>query len=198
MRINRVSPLNPMPSDIPGKGHPGGFGTPRKFDIHTGIDLYCENNADVFAIEHGTVVAIVGFTGPSADSAWWNDTDAIIVKSKKDGKYIVYGEVIASCNVGEEVKAGNLIGRVVTVLKKDKGLPMNMLHLEYYDTDFDLDPVVWKLDESQPETLLHPGPLLGLYPLIAETPRPYQEIVFGSTPVGIEPPFSSHYYKRKI
>lgn len=197
MRINRVSPLNPMPVDIPGHGHPGGFGTPRKFDVHTGIDLYCENNADVFAIESGTVAAIVGFTGPTAGSSWWNETDAIIIKSNKDGKYIVYGEVIARCSVGDEVEAGDFIGRVVTVLKKDKGLPMNMLHLEYYDTDFDLDPVVWNLNEPQPKSLLHPGPLLGLYPLIAETPRPYQEIVFGSTPVGIEMLPSSQYYKRK-
>ena len=30
---------------------PGLFGAVRKFDIHTGIDLYCEISTDVVAVE---------------------------------------------------------------------------------------------------------------------------------------------------
>jgi murein DD-endopeptidase MepM/ murein hydrolase activator NlpD len=166
----RIKPLDPMPAEIPGKDHPGGFGTYRKHDIHTGIDLYCEPNAAVYAIESGTVVAIVGFTGPSVHSPWWHETDAVIVKSRHSGKHIVYGEVKSTRKVGDDVYAGDLIANVVTVLKKDKGLPMTMLHLEYYTEDFNLDPVVWLHYGPQPEQLLDPGKLLGLpVTLIAET-----------------------------
>ena len=34
---------------------PGGFGTKRKYDVHTGVDLYCEDGDDVYSIEDGVV-----------------------------------------------------------------------------------------------------------------------------------------------
>ena len=52
---------------------PGWFGAVRKSDIHTGIDLYCEQGTQIVAVEDGVVVHIEGFTGPNADdpSPWW-------------------------------------------------------------------------------------------------------------------------------
>jgi murein DD-endopeptidase MepM/ murein hydrolase activator NlpD len=44
--------------------HAGGvFGAVRKYDIHTGIDLYCELEDPVYAIEDGVVVNVCHFTG---------------------------------------------------------------------------------------------------------------------------------------
>lgn len=49
--------------------HAGGvFGAVRKYDIHTGIDLYCESGDHVYAIEDGIVVNVCHFTGPKVGS----------------------------------------------------------------------------------------------------------------------------------
>ena len=46
-----------------------------------------------------------------------------------------YGEIIPSqyVNVGDMVEEGDVLGWVVPVLKKNKGRPMTMLHLEMYE-----------------------------------------------------------------
>lgn len=46
----------------------GVFGAKRKFDMHTGIDLYCTEQTPVYAIEDGIVIGVENFTGPNADS----------------------------------------------------------------------------------------------------------------------------------
>lgn len=116
---------------LPKPGDPGYFATVRRHDIHTGIDLYCEDGAEVSAMEDGVVVAIEKFTGAHAGSPWWNDTWAILI----EGKFgvIVYGEISIHHNlaVGDSVKEGDVLGNVAQVLKKDKGVtPTSMLHLE--------------------------------------------------------------------
>ena len=112
-------------------------------------------------MEDGVIVKIENFTGPSAEppTPWWNDTQAIMVEGSTG--VIVYGEVkpLDSIKVGDKVKAGKIIGKVVTVLQKDKGLPMTMLHLEVYKPGT-RETVVWNLGESQPDTLLDPTMLL--------------------------------------
>ncbi len=135
--------------------HPGGFGTIRKNDIHTGIDFYCEPDTIVFSITDGYVVDIQRFTGASVGSPWWNETDCVIVRDLDDN-YIVYGEINATCELGQIISKGDLIGTVIPVLKVDKGLPMTMLHLEYYDHTFDLNPVIWNLNSPKPDSLLNP------------------------------------------
>lgn len=151
--------MNPLQNikNIPTTG-PGSFGAIRKHDIHTGIDFYCDLHDEVYAIQDGVVVSIQAFTGVNADCAWWNDTDCVIVKCD-DGNYILYGEITSLVNENQKIKKGDIIGKVITVLKHDKGLPMNMLHLEYYNKNFDLNPVVWELNEEQPNTLLNPETL---------------------------------------
>ena len=57
----------------------GMFGATRKYDIHTGIDLYCEENDRVYSEVDGVVHKIHPFTGAIANSPWWNDTYAIMI-----------------------------------------------------------------------------------------------------------------------
>jgi murein DD-endopeptidase MepM/ murein hydrolase activator NlpD len=134
----------------------GKFGAVRKYDVHTGIDLYCKNYASVYAIEDGEVVRIEPFTGKDTDSNWWNDTQCVVVRGRSG--YILYGEVKPAVWVGDKIKEGQILGNVLTVLKKDKGLPMTMLHLELYAQN--MSPVVWKIGEPQPDGLLDPSNLI--------------------------------------
>lgn len=151
----------PLPHCDGYTSYQGLFGASRKWDIHTGYDLYCDPGQLVVAMEDGVIVKIENFTGPSAEppTPWWNDTQAIMVEGATG--VIVYGEVkpLDSIKVGDKVKAGKIIGKVVTVLQKDKGLPMTMLHLEVYKPGT-RETVVWNLGESQPDTLLDPTMLL--------------------------------------
>jgi len=95
------------------------------------------------------------FTGEKAGSQWWNDTQYLGVLGKSG--YIIYGEISidGQLKVGDKISKGQLCGLVETVLKKDKGRPMNMLHLELY-TEFIDDPLVWKIDELKDSRLEDP------------------------------------------
>ena len=142
----------PLPHCDGYTSYQGLFGASRKWDIHTGYDLYCDPGQLVVAMEDGVIVKIENFTGPSAEppTLWWNDTQAIMVEGATG--VIVYGEVkpLDSIKVGDKVKAGKIIGKVVTVLQKDKGLPMTMLHLEVYKPGT-RETVVWNLGEIRLE-----------------------------------------------
>ena len=147
-------------TDIPKPGDAGFFGAVRKYDIHTGIDLYTEDGANVYAIRSGVVVRIEDFTGPKAGSDWWEDTKAILVEDSEG--VILYGELepVSGLDVGDVVRPGELIGHVKRVLKVDKGKnPTSMLHLEYY-TRGTRHSVWWKKDEPMPENLRNPMELL--------------------------------------
>jgi hypothetical protein len=150
-----MNPLKNMP-EIPMGYHPGAFGAPRKHDVHTGLDLYCEPGDEVFSIGSGEVVAIVDFTGEVAGTPWWNNTKAVIVQQEQIEGHILYGEIEPLVFVGQKLKNGDVIGKVVTVLKKDKGLPMTMLHLEYYNKYFDSKPVEWLIGGEIPNYLVSP------------------------------------------
>jgi len=154
-------PLKKYKYSIPIGDDLGAFGVCRKFDIHTGVDLYCEEGDEVFAIEDGEIISIKYFTGPSINMPWWNDTFAVGIKGKSG--IINYGEIQPNpfLNVGDIIKQGELIGNVIPVLKKDKGkVPsINMLHLELY-SEYDGDWIVWQLNTPQPPNLLNPTELL--------------------------------------
>jgi len=137
--------------------HPGAFGAVRKFDVHTGVDLYCPRNTPIFAVENGKVVEVEIFTGPRAESPWWHETSALLVEG--DSGVVCYGEVETSLKIGDKVKRGELIALSKQVLKKDKGKPMCMLHFELYQSGTD-ETVWWKRDEPQPTNLLNPTGLL--------------------------------------
>lgn len=148
-------PLLDTPSAIP-EG-PGAFGAVRRHDVHTGVDLYCPEGTVVVAIERGFVVAIVPFTGPAADSPWWEPTVAVLVEGPSG--VVLYGEIAPIVTAGTPVSAGDPLGHVVRVLRHDKGHPTAMLHLERYVAGV-REPVWWRLGEDQPGVLLDPTPLL--------------------------------------
>ena len=147
-------------TEIPLMPHPGSFAKERKNHIHEGVDLYCEKGDEVFAIEDGIIVKIKPFTGTLIDSPWWNDTWCVMVEGKSG--VFNYGEIIPQENLKEGmfIKEGDIIGTIETVLKKDKGRPMNMLHLELYKAGT-TDPILeWSLNQEKPEQLLDPTPKL--------------------------------------
>lgn len=148
---------------IPASRTAGAFGDTRKHDVHTGIDLYCKEDTEVFAVRGGVVVNIVWFTGRYTDppSDWWNDTQAVLIESEDGEGVFCYGEILPSdrLQVGSHVTEGEVIGRVKTVLRKNKGRPMTMLHFEMYKKGT-TEPVWWKLGEPQPDVLLDPTEFL--------------------------------------
>lgn len=147
-------------TEIPIAPHPGSFGYVRKNHIHEGVDLYAEEGDDVLAIEDGVVVKIIPFTGEIANTPWWNNTYSIFIKH--NGFIINYGELIPAEHLkeGSIVKAGEVIGHIRTVLLKDKGRPMAMLHIEMYQPAATSPITEWSLDTPKPEHLIDPTPLL--------------------------------------
>ena len=138
---------------LPETGSAGDFSTERKFDVHTGIDLYCPEHSEVYSLSKGRVINIVPFTGALAESPWWEDTEAVLVEH--DFGVVLYGEVSSNVQIGQEVSSGSLLGRVKRVLKKDKGLPQSMLHLEYYNIT-NTNGVWWNKNQDIPPGLLNP------------------------------------------
>lgn len=120
-------PLLPMP-DIPVIQHYGSFLVKRRFDVHTGVDLYATIGANVYAIEDGEVVKIRWFTGKNAGCDHWNETKCVDIEGYSG--IFDYGEMEPepSLKEGDRVNAGQVIGHVAQVLKKWKGKAMSMLH----------------------------------------------------------------------
>lgn len=147
----------PLQTKYQWPGTKGAFGSVRKHDIHTGVDLYCEPGSSVVAIEDGRVVKIEDFTGAAAGSPWWNDTKAVLVLGASG--VVCYGEIEPRVRYSDYVKEGQQIGVVRTVLKKNKGLPMTMLHFELYER-WVRNTVVWELGKDKPEGLKDPTWLL--------------------------------------
>lgn len=148
-------------TEIPIGSHLGAFGTQRRYHCHEGVDLYCNEGDSVYAIEDGEIILIEDFTGQKANSDWWNDTMAVHIKGMSG--IINYGEVtpVDTLLEGHKIKQGDLIGYVTTVLKKDKGRPMSMLHLELYKPEFgSRRGVTWNVGEPKPKYLKNPTELL--------------------------------------
>lgn len=138
---------------LPLAPHPGAFGVERKHHCHEGVDLYCDEGTPVYAVEDGIVVRVMPFTGPSAGMAWWEDTEAVMIEGKSG--VVVYGEIAPSVTGGAHIRAGDIVGHVKKVLKKDKGRPMSMLHLELHEEGAREAPE-WPVDGEKPPTLRDP------------------------------------------
>lgn len=149
------APIFPMPY-IPVGNHPGSFGIKRHEHYHTGVDLYAPYGCPVRAMESGKVIAITWFTGPSINMPWWNDTRAIYIEGKTG--VFNYGEIqeFPHIKVGDMIDKGQPIGYVVTVLKKYKGRPMSMLHVELYDHGYIDTWGEWKIGDEKPLHLQNP------------------------------------------
>lgn len=142
---------------LPIAPHPGAFGVRRKHHVHEGVDLYCDAGTPVHAVEDGIVAAVIPFTGPQAGMDWWEDTDAVLVEGESG--VVVYGEITPAVAAQQKVNAGDIVGHVKTVLKKDKGRPMSMLHLELHDHGA-RDAPEWKAGGEKPKTLRDPTEFL--------------------------------------
>jgi murein DD-endopeptidase MepM/ murein hydrolase activator NlpD len=153
------TPLDIMPP-IPIQPHPGAFGIERHNHNHTGVDLYAPYGTPVRAMERGKIIAIEWFTGPTVNMPWWNNTRAIYVEGMSG--VINYGEIqeYTGLKVGDIVEEGRYIGYVVTVLRKYKGRPMSMLHLELYDHGYMDTWGEWKIGQPKPVHLKDPTYLL--------------------------------------
>jgi hypothetical protein len=147
--------------EIPIKNHVGAFGVQRKKHVHNGVDLYCPPGRQVYAVEDGEVVDMRQWTGEDVGSPWWEDTYATLVEGKSG--VVAYGEIGygEAClwnfyyNIGSKIKRGDLIGWVRTVLNKDKGRPMTMLHLQMYKHG-KTSAGGWDTNNPKPEDLIDP------------------------------------------
>lgn len=157
-------PLKNYKYQLPLSTEPGSFGYIRKHDIHTGVDLYCENNDAVYAMYDGIIVNIEDFTGINSNppTPWWNDTNSVLILHHDF--VICYGEITVADNItiGSSVKEGDIIGYVKQVLKKDKNkTPLSMLHIELYEKHI-TESVVWVLNTDKPSGLLDISYLLNI------------------------------------
>lgn len=150
----------PIIKHVPTGDHPGAFGVARKHDIHSGVDLYTDHLAPVFAMESGTVVHIGNFTGASVGSPWWKETKAVMVEGASG--VINYGEVRPNVKVGDKIKKGDLLANVLQVLPNDGLRPAiphhntSMLHIELYNHGVVKFIDSWKLGEAKPNDLQDP------------------------------------------
>lgn len=147
-------------TEIPLLPHPGAFGKKRKHHQHEGVDLYATSGEPVFCIVEGTIIDIFPFTGEIADSPWWNNTYGVLIES--EDFVLNYGEIIPSEDIyiGKKIETNDIVGYIEPVLKKDKGRPMAMLHLEMYSKGTTKALESWELNEEQPKELLDPTSLL--------------------------------------
>ena len=141
--------------EIPVGDHVGAFGVTRRHDVHKGVDLYADKGEPVYVVEDGNIVHIRQFTGEALGTGWWNDTWAVSVEGKSG--VIVYGEIIPVANIKDidSILAGDLIGYVDQVLKKNKGRPQSMLHFSLHNHGV-LSNGEWRIGEGCPVGLLDP------------------------------------------
>jgi murein DD-endopeptidase MepM/ murein hydrolase activator NlpD len=95
---------------------------------HAGVDLYCDDKTEVFAMEKGTVINVYDF---------YSGSKAISIA----GTHLIrYGEVTPLVTPGELVEEGQLIARV----KRCRGIKQAMLHLEMYSNAADRSSLTQK------------------------------------------------------
>lgn len=146
-----------MTTGLPLPPHPGAFGVQRKHHVHEGVDLYMPIASPVLAVEAGEVIAIRPFTGPALGHDWWLPTHGVWVSGASG--VVLYGEIAPHVRLGQKLSAGELVGVVSRVLKKDKGRPTSMLHLELREPG-NTDDIEWLDASRQPVTLRDPTPFL--------------------------------------
>lgn len=110
-------------------GSQGAFWEDRGDRYHCGVDIYARDGSDVLSIEEGKVVEIGIFTSKDKVS-YWNTTSYILIENENGllSKYAELGDVVV--NVGESVKAGQLICHVGLVLNLDEITQNSPLYIQ--------------------------------------------------------------------
>lgn len=140
---------------VQGYTREGLFGALRKYDIHTGLDLYTVQGEPVRVVKSGVVKEVIQFTGSEVGTPWWNKTYAVVVEDN-EGCVWVYGELDTYVSKGQKVTTGQYIGFITPVLKTDKGKnPTTMLHLEIWESNYQSN-FTWKHGEPCPKGLVNP------------------------------------------
>lgn len=148
---------------IPVNLHPGAFGYKRSYYTHPGVDLYCEPDSIVYAMESGVVTSAGDFTGAALKTTWWKDTKYVMITGESGT--ICYGELTPTVQVGWKIKEGDVIGIIVPVITKEQIRPEipghfnHMLHIELYEGKVE-EPSDWLFPDSRPKSLLDITPLL--------------------------------------
>jgi murein DD-endopeptidase MepM/ murein hydrolase activator NlpD len=149
----------------------GLFAANRKFDIHTGLDLYCEPQALIRCIADGYVKEVIDFTGVKAGSSWWHDTQAVAVQLP-NGIVMVYGELLSAVQPQQKVYEGQILGWAEQVLLQDKGVnPPCMLHFELWTSGYQSN-CTWLHAEPKPKGLINPLCLFNFW--VVKTPYGYR------------------------
>lgn len=147
------------PIPIAGRGHPGAFAHERANHTHEGVDLYGQEGDVVVAMFDGVVVFNGPFTGEEAGSGWWLSTSAIAIEGAPG--VLFHGEINAlPLPIGARVSAGDPLGTISRVLRKDKGRPLHMLHLEFYEHGIYESIGIWAAGAARPQGLLDPTELI--------------------------------------
>lgn len=155
----------PTSLGLPLGNHPGAFARIRKNHIHEGVDLYVANRTPIMAVEKGVIVAIENFTGKSAGSPWWQETQAVLIEGKSGVVLLGEIELNPTLKLGQSVEAGEVLGVVKPVLSIFKGRPMSMLHLELHEHGV-RESKSWNIDSPKPLSLKDPTPYLRTLVLI--------------------------------
>ena len=154
---------------IPTYEEPGSFGFKRKYEIHNGVDIYCKDGSNVYAVEKGIVVDIKPFTGKQNGTDWWNNTWAICVKGQSG--VVCYGEMEEkfNFNIGDTINVGDCIGKIKAVLPEYKirtdirNHNNAMLHIQLFkDYENDEQLADWYPNQERNKFLLDPTPYLSL------------------------------------
>lgn len=142
----------------------GLFGVSRKYDTHTGLDLYCNPQTLVKCVSEGVVKEVIDFTGEKVGSPWWHDTQAVVIEIP-NGTTMVYGELLPAVEPQQKVTVGQTLGWVKQVLMRDKGVnPPCMLHFELWESDYQSN-YLWLLNQPAPKGLINPLKLFNYWVL---------------------------------
>lgn len=144
---------------FPSEKHPGCFGFKRKHHYHEGIDFYVPLGHRIYSGWDGQIVSVFQLTGAAVGSDWWEDSWACMIQS--DSYYWMLGELSFETIIvhpGENIRKGQFIGCVGKVLKKDKGRPQTMLHLQCHTLNSQQDDwaALWSDYKQKPNGLIDP------------------------------------------
>ena len=146
---------NPLPDtasfSIPiGKTQQGAFGSRKQHQYCSGVEIQCETNQRVCAVEDGKVVRIFDYS--KQQNSWVNKTRVIMVEGLSG--------VVCYCNLqedktlveGQEIKKGTCIGYTVPIYK-DKS--STKIRIELYVKNI-RKRLNWYFTKPKPKQLLDP------------------------------------------